>query len=593
LLTSGRSITLPRHQTLRAALDWSYDLLPAAERMLLCRLSVFAVNWTLEAAEAVCSGGQVFGCSGVQGEDQNSTNLNIRTPEHLTTLLPDEVLDLLTQLVDKSLVLAEGVEGEKRYRLLETVREYAAEQLSPEEQSTLARRHAGYYLALAEQAAPLLTGPELNVGKDRLEREQENLRAALAWAQSSGSGDIALRLGATLWRFWGLQGHLREGWDRLAEVLALPVAQAPTTARAEVLLGAGRINSSLGEAAAAMRLTTESLAVWRQVGDRRGIAEALNLLGDLDVDRSELDAAQERYEGALALYRELEDRSGIAETLYNLADVALREANVDTAEALLVECRQLGQELGDRALLAAALSDQGRVTLSRGDVARARLLFEEALTLRRALGVGQRIAWSLLDVAETARFQNDLVASRAAAAEALSICRQMDNGPGIGWALSELAGAVYSQGEIEAAAALYEESLSAAQQQGNTRGIALLLTSLGRVALRRGEIAAAQSRFAEALALHRKLGSLYGQAGALEGLAEVAAAREQLEQATRFLAAAARLWEQLPGRLPSLDQGSTELLLTRLRSSLGEEAFAALWEAGRACGEPPHAGAGE
>jgi tetratricopeptide (TPR) repeat protein len=157
----------------------------------------------------------------------------------------------------------------------------------------------------------------------------------------------------------------------------------------------------------------------------------------------------------------------------------------------------------------------------------------------------------------------------------------MDNWPGIGWALDELADAVYSQGEIEAATALYEESLAVARKLENTRGIAGLLTSLGHVALHRGDLAAAHDRFTEALALRRQLGSLFGEAWALEGLAEVAAARDQLVEATRLLGAAAHCWEQLPGRIPSLYQESTEALLTRLHRSLDEAAFAAAWAEGR------------
>jgi tetratricopeptide (TPR) repeat protein len=140
---------------------------------------------------------------------------------------------------------------------------------------------------------------------------------------------------------------------------------------------------------------------------------------------------------------------------------------------------------------------------------------------------------------------------------------------------------VYSQGEIETAAALYEESLAVARRLENTRGIAGLLISLGRVALRRGETAAADACFTEARALQRQTGNQLVEAWALEGLAEVAAAREELEQATRLLAAAARLWEQLPGRLPSLDQESTDALLVRLRSSLDADAFAAAWAEGQ------------
>jgi predicted ATPase len=589
LLNSGSSTALPRHQTLRAALGWSFELLSAAERTLLCRLSVFVGNWTLAAAEAVVSGQWAVG-SGQFGGVTGSGDSQSLPAGHC--LPPTDVLDLLTQLVDKSLVVAEGQAGEKRYRLLETVREYAAAQISEEERKAWTGRHAGYYLSLAEQAAPLLSGPEQSVGQERLEREQENLRAALAWALTSGEEEAALRLGAALWRFWWLQGYLREGRDRLAEVLALPSVQGTTAARAQALQGAGRINDDLGDWAAAMRLTTQSLVAWQQVGDPYGIADALNQLGDLELYRNEFEAAQARFEGALALCRELDDRFGIAQTLYNLAQIAFRQAKMDTAEGLLVECERLCRELNGRTLFAAVVTDHGWVALARGDVTRARAFFEKSLGLRRELGMRHPIAWSLLGVTQTARLQNDLEAARSAAEEALAICRQLDNSAGIGWALNELADVVYSQGEIEAAAALCEESLAVAQKLGNTRGIGGLLTSLGRVALRRGDTDGALTRFTEALALQQQVGYRLGEAWALEGLAEVTAAREQPEQATRLLAAAECVWEQLPGRLPFLDPGSTELLLARLHSSLGDEAFTAVWESGRTLSEPHQPPAG-
>jgi predicted ATPase len=608
LLTGGSRTALPRQQTLRATLDWSYDLLTAAERTLLGRLSVFAGDWTLEAAEAICSDcgsgttyrdgqdrqdrGADLPVGGFAGLSSGAPSAHPVHPVHpclnsgpQSAIRNEEVLDLLTQLVDKSWVMVEGRDGELRYRLLETVREYAAAQVGEVEQEGGAWRHAHYYLALAEHVAPLLAGPEQSAGQARLGQEYENLRSALAWAQTRGEEEIALRLGAALWWFWWLQGYLREGRDRLAEVLALPRVQASSVARAQALLGAGRIIDALGDMAAARSFTTQSLAVWQEVGDQHGIADTLNQLGDLQLDRDGFQAAQERYEGALALYRELQDRSGIAQTLYNLGHVEWRQGNADIADRLLAECRQISRELGDRATFAAAASRQGWVAQARGDVTRARSLFEESLALRRELGVKQPIAWSLLDMVQAARLQNDLDAARAAAAEALAICREMDHWPGIGWALSELGDVEYAQGEIEAAAALYEESLAVAQKLGNTRGIAGLLISLGRVALRRAEIAVAGTRFTEALALQRQLGNRLGEAWALEGLAEVAAAREQPEQATRLLAAAERVWEQLPGKVPSLDPGSAEALRACLHSRLGEEAFTALWESGRAVSE--------
>ena len=212
LLVSRHRDVTPRHRSLRAALEWSDQLLSPDLQQFFARLSVFRGGWTLEAAEAVC------GCwvLGLGSSELSLPNIQHPTPDH-----QPPVLEFLSRLRECSLVQAEEGAEETRFRLLETVRDYAAEQLAPEEQRELSRRHAAHYLALVERAQPALKGPEQGVWLERLEREHDNLRAVLAWSVAGGEVETGLRLGGALWWFWSLRGYLTEGRERLAELLAL------------------------------------------------------------------------------------------------------------------------------------------------------------------------------------------------------------------------------------------------------------------------------------------------------------------------------------------------------------------------------------
>jgi non-specific serine/threonine protein kinase len=296
LLTGGGRTAPVRHQTLRAAVDWSYALLAAPERALFARLSVFAGGWDLEAAEAVGAG------DGIGAE---------------------AVLDLLTRLADTSLVVAEAPPaggGGARYRLLETLRQYAGERLREGWGGAAAarRRHAAHYLALAEAARPPLQGAAQLGWLARLEAEGDNLRAALRWYLDGGDAAAAVRLAAALSPFWYLRHRRAEAQAWLAELLALPgLAGAP---RARALGMAGHVAGILGDGAGARRLLEEGLALARGLGDDALLASALNQLGGYRLWRGDYPAARALYEEALALFRRRGDHSAGA---YLLTDLGL------------------------------------------------------------------------------------------------------------------------------------------------------------------------------------------------------------------------------------------------------------------------------
>ncbi len=369
LLAGGSRTALPRYQTLRATMDWSYELLSEEERTLLRRLSVFAGGWTLEAAEAVCAGQEIQSAS---------------------------ILDLLTQLVSKSLVIVETEGGEARYRQLETVRQFGRERMvEPGEAGEVGDRHRNWYVALAERAAPELVGERQAAWLDRLEAEHDNLRAALAWSIEKRDAEAGLRLAGAIWRFWLVRGYLAEGRRWLETLLKRSRDVAPPV-RANALMGAGNL-AVFGQAdyTPGRVFYEESLAIWREVGDKRGIADLLNSLGILAGALGDQVAARGRHEESLSIRRELGDHWGIGVSLHNLGRVAYREGQYESALAMFQESLALWRNLGDKQHIAIALSNLGAAATHLADYASAAASLQEGLEIVRTLGDKRQIAYSL------------------------------------------------------------------------------------------------------------------------------------------------------------------------------------------------------
>jgi predicted ATPase/class 3 adenylate cyclase len=359
LLTGGGRTALPRTQTLRGTLDWSYDLLSHKEQALLRRLAVFAGGWTLEAAEAVCTG------AGVEQPD---------------------ILDLLTQLVFKSLVLMDAEEGPVRYRLLETVRQYGRDRLDESGETANARtRHLNWYLHLVEKAERELVGADQSVWLDRLEVEHDNLRAALEWSKGATSdGDAGVRLAGALWQFWNVHGHFSEGRGWLEAVLSHS-PNASATARAKALAGAGFLVYRQGDYDGSTRLCTESLALFRELSDRSGIGQALYVLGMAAEGQGNYEHAKALLMESLALGRQVGDKRRMAISLNSIGEVARCQDDYAAASVSYEESLALYREVGDKRGVAIALGNLGHVALHQRDYERAGICFKEALGLVRQL----------------------------------------------------------------------------------------------------------------------------------------------------------------------------------------------------------------
>ena len=358
LLTGGDRTALPRQQTLRASIDWSYDLLTTPERTLLRRFAIFSGGWTLEAAEAVAAFGDV---------DES------------------DVLDLLTHLVEKSLVVLQS-DGE-RYRLLESVKQYGQERLSESGEEDEAReRHLAFYLALAEKAEPELLGAEAGASLARLDAEQPNLLSAHASCDRTESGATAgLRLVFALRNSWADRGLSGLGHRLTLEALARPGAGERGIARCRALAAAGMLEYFMGRYREAEEHVQESLAIAREIGDKERVGAALTLLGHV-VLMQDPAAARDYYEAALALGRELGDNRRLANVLNGLAVLYQSQGDLDRAQALYEETLAIDRERREPEGLALDLVNIATVSIQRGSADRVPEMLLEALEIADQAG---------------------------------------------------------------------------------------------------------------------------------------------------------------------------------------------------------------
>jgi predicted ATPase/transcriptional regulator with XRE-family HTH domain len=554
LLTGGSRVALPRQQTLRAALDWSHDLLSVPEQALLRRLAAFAAEATLEAVEAVCAGEEVAAA---------------------------DVLDLLGGLASKSLVQVWEQDGATRHGLLETVRAYAWEQLAASgETEATALAHVRHYLALAEAAEPRLNGPEQASWLARLEGEHDNLRAALRWAIRHDEAEIALRLAAALWRFWATHGHLREGQDWLAGLLAPDAPTVPMVVRARALNAAGNLAQLLSDYARARAWHEEALALRRAMGDRQGISRSLTNLGNVAAEMADYAAAVALFEESVALDRALGDRLGMSKPLHNLGRIAYERGDYPGAVALLEEALAIQRDVGDLVGVGISLSSLGIVAAARGDPARAEMLYEESLALRRQLGdrVGYGFILRLLGtlLAEQGKMREALERLR----DSVEIMREAGDRKNLAAALNQLARVLVALGDPDGAGALCAEGMEIHEASGERRGVAEALQTLGRIAAARGDHVQALATLARCVHLARQLENRTLQVECLEEVAAVYAAQGEEVHAVRLCGATTALRGALGAPRSPAEQATVERIVAAVRASLGEAAYQAAWREG-------------
>jgi len=423
LLTGGARDLPERQQTLRGAIDWSYDLLTPAEQKLFRRLSVFAGGCTLEGVEAVCDAKE---------------DLNL------------DLLDGMQSMVDKSLMRpGEATKDEPRFTMLETIREYAREKLreSGEEAGTK-RAHAAYCLVMAEEDSKEQFHGEKQEWLERFDVEHDNFRAAMEWLTETANGEWGLRLGTALFRYWELREHLAEGRDRLDKVLKV-AKREPTKARERAFFSAGVLASVQGDYKAAIALMGESLEIAHHLNDKQGVAVCLNAMAVNARDQGEMDVAHSLFADCLELWRELGDERAVARSLSNLASVAKLNGDFAGAHALQEESLSIFRRLGDKTGEAWSLNLQGDVAQDQGDLAAARALYEQGLRIFRELDDRWGIAGTLADLGNLAREQEDCHAARSLYCESLKIFQELGHKRGVARLLECFACSAATQQQAE------------------------------------------------------------------------------------------------------------------------------------------------
>ncbi len=430
LLKAGARDLPARQQTLRGAIDWSYSLLTEEDKVLFRRLSVFSGGRTLEAMEAVCD------------------------PEE--DLISD-VLDGVESLVDKSLLRREeGPDGEPRFVMLETIHEYAREKLEESaEAASIRRAHAEYFLTLAEEAEPELTGPDQVGWLERLEAEHDNLRAALAWSLGGGDAELGLRLGGALGPFWARQGYWSEGLRFLEEGLAVGAA-APAGARAKALQGAGVLAGERGDYGVATKFLEESLELYRQVKDQSGAVFSLCSLAEREMNQGNVGRASALLEESLTLSRESGTKWDTGFVLAHLGLLKLvQDEDYEQAEALWKESSALMREVGDIRFLETVTRNRGINAMCTGDYAEARVHLEESLTRSRESGSKQGVALSLVCLGTVALLQGEHERAAKHFTGSIKTLHELGDLPSVAGCMDSLAATAGAQGETSRAARLF------------------------------------------------------------------------------------------------------------------------------------------
>ncbi len=520
-----------RHRTLRAMMDWSYSLLLETERMMLRRLAVFAGGWTLEAAEEICSG---------RGIDR------------------DAALDLLTRLVDKSLVATEATGGEIRFRMLETVRQYAREKLDRSgETAYVHTRHRDWYLALAEEAEAELVGADQGSWFARLGVERDNIRVALEWTKTSAAAAHEfLRLAAAMRRYWYLQGHSREGLEWLEAALAADPS-APEPLRAKALYGAGLMAGWLGDYGHAVALLEESVQLYRAAGDSNGIAGALNQLGAVAFWTGEFDRSEALRRESLEVAREAGDEASVAIALNNLGLLASRRGDAERAAALHTESLGVFRRLGNDAEAARALNNLGILAAERDDTERATALFEESLAINRDLANEAEVATTLGNLGLVAEVRGEYERAESLLEESLAVARAIGARRDVAHTLQNLGRVVRRRDDVERAAGMLRESVTLSSALGDRPLQGAALRALGSASVDQGRYETARSLFADAVAVARETRETADFAEILDGCASLAAAIGKPAKALRLTGAAQHLREA--ARIPQSPENLADL----------------------------------
>jgi predicted ATPase/DNA-binding SARP family transcriptional activator len=506
LLVSGSRTALSRQQTLKATLDWSYNLLTEPQRQVLRALSVFVGGASLQALEVVCSE------AGVGSRD---------------------VLHLLGELVDQSLVTLDDADAEPRYRLLETVREYGGDQLIERgEREATEAAHGTWALDLAEQAEAALPGPEWQASLNRLEVDHDNLRAAIDRSLSSDM-ERALRLAASMWQSWLWRGYLAEGRRSLERALDGP----PTTSveRARALVGLAALTIRSGEPGAGGRHADEAFEIYRGLGDPHGACRALQVLGVAFWSEDDLEAAEKTYRLSLEIATEDGFGSGQGAALHGLAVVRWYAGNHRDADTLIDQSLTLFRALSQTTELTPPMLDLGEILIAQPETGAPRMVFQETFAPFQDIATRTAVGYVLANRGMMRRVAGDFEEAVRDIEESLDLFRTIGDERAIAHALGRLGNLATAEGEFAQARDLLEECLAIRRRIGDSRGTGLAEGNLGNLAVAEGDLARAQALLDDSSTAFRRRGDMWGYGAALGNLASLALANGDIGEARRLL----------------------------------------------------------
>lgn len=518
-LTDGKRTALPRHQTLRAMIDWSYDLLSENEKLLWNKLSIFTGGITLHAAEKICSDEKIES---------------------------DIILDLLNQLSEKSIIIFDSIK--QRYLMLETIKQYGFEKLTESGLSEkLYKRFIDYFIKLSEDAEPNLNGSEVQLWLDKLEEDHGNLQYAIDWSLKNENGLSAIRLAGSLGNFWFIRGHYTTGRRFLDNILGKN-GDSVDSALKKVLYWAATLANFQGDYEKAKRYNEKNLELSRNDKDKLGIATSLSSLGHLGLLQGEFEKAKMYLNESLIISKETGDKACTASSLSNLGSIAFFQGDYDKAQTYLNESLPLSREVGNKRDITNAVITLGNLAYYKGNFDQAKIYYNESLAISREIGNKRGIVTSLTNLGNTFFFRCEYDEAQKCLEESLPICREIGDVAAIINTVLNLGNVAFYQGDYEKGREFYEECLSLSRKIGNKREMSSSVQNLGVLSLDIREYEKAKKYFEESLALRKGIGDKLGIADTLSNLGIVAVYLGNFDEAEKLFEESLHLFKTIDNK---------------------------------------------
>lgn len=561
LLTGGSRSAMPRQQTLEALIDWSYDLLTEKEKILLRRLSIFMGGWILEEAEIICSN---------------------------SILSREEIMDILTRLVDKSLISADTKARETRYGMLETIRQYARNKLIQSgEIEEFRNRHLTYFADFCTSISKELWRSDQVKWMDRLEEEHDNLRAALEWSMYEGCGEdhvvAGMQIATSIFVFWLVRGYWSEGLQWMLKIYEIPsIDKITENVKSRLIYSIGFLTKEIGDIHSAKDYFEEALDLARKNDDKHSQAYALLGLGEARMIERSIKEANGYVDECLKLFRIIDDKVGIAIALSRKGAIAMDNKGYEKAKDFYLEnlsiCREIGHILG----IAGTLAALGRIeNYSGGQKELGRQYLEESLEIFRKSRDKSGIAGALSDIGYADLYEENLESSRKKYEEVLRINRELRSSPGVGSALVALGEISRSYGDYKAARDYYEEALQLNQNLGQVSIVMIVAHNLGYVAKQQKYLEKALEYFRYSLEQAEKSFASRFCYFCIAGIACVYTELGRHEDAVLLLSAVDRIGKENKYSFDPVDRWEVEQARKKLEQAVAEDRWNELWKSGQ------------